>query len=252
MSDKRQATTPSAPAWVPAQTPPMMQGQMSARPTHKGEISTGRVLGFLALAFVVAIAIGYLAFAFFGVNVALAAFVIVILAVFAPFYLVDSAMSSGLLHRRAELGVESAKIDLAIIQASGINESQDAAIKALQADVTALKKQLASMRTIEIHDRGESRTVSLRDDTDAAIDVWLAQTMFDTSGRLVGVHPSGVLKVPYPFKGPDENSRKAHSRLTSAGLIVMRQKGNNYAWIGPDTLHATMDALAPLRDDEDD
>jgi hypothetical protein len=250
MSDKRQATTG---AWVAPQPVTMQpETQATRTPTTRGDISTGRALGFLALAVLVASALGYLAFAYIDINAALAVFVTMVLLVFFPLFAFDMLASTGYLHRRAELGVESAKIDLAIIQASGVNESQDQAIRQLQADVTAIKKQIAGLRTIEIHDRGESKTITLRDDTDAVIDVWLTQTMFDTAGKLIGVHPSGVLRVPYPYKGTDEQSRKAHSRMTGAGLIAMRQKGNNYAWIGPSTLHETMDALAPLRDEDED
>ena len=248
MTDKRQATTG---AWVAPQ--PMPPETAATRtPSVRGEISTGRILGFLALAFFVAIALAWLAYKFFDVNVALAIFVVALLGVFSPFFVVDSAMSSGLLHRRAELGVESAKIDLEIIRAAQLNEAQDLAIRALQQEVTAIKKQIANLRTIEIRDRDGSRTVSLRDEVDTSIDVWLTQTIFDVTGRLVGAHQSGVLKQAYPFKGTDEQSRAANVRLQSAGLVKVRQPGNQYAWTGPATLHEAMDALAPLRGDGDD
>lgn len=249
MSDKRQATTTGA--WVAPQ--PMAPETAATRtPSVRGEISTGRILGFLALAVMVALAVGYLAFSAWGVNAGLAWFVVLLLAVFSPFFVVDSAMSSGLLHRRAELGVESAKIDLEIIRAATLNEAQDAAIRALQSEVTAIKRQIANLRTIEIRDRDGSRTVSLRDEVDTSIDVWLTQTIFDAAGRLVGAHQSGVLRQAYPFKGTDEQSRAANVRLQSAGLVKVRQPGNQYAWTGPATLHEAMDALAPLRGDEDE
>ncbi len=249
MTDKRQATTTGA--WVAPQ--PMPPETAATRtPSVRGEISTGRILGFLALAFFVAMAMAWLAYTFFDVNVALAIFVVALLGVFAPFFVVDSAMSSGLLHRRAELGVESAKIDLEIIRAAQLNEAQDAAIRALQSEVTKIKKQIANLRTIEIRDRDGRRTVTLRDEVDTAIDVWLTQTMFDVTGRLVGAHPSGVIRDKYPFGGKGEDGRAANVRLQSAGLVKIRQPGNQYAWTGPATLHEAMDALAPLRGDEDD
>ncbi len=246
---KQQQTTQSA-SWVSPQ--PLVMEQPSAKPTHKGEISTGRILGFLLLSFVVAIAVSYLTWSAWGVNMALAVFVLVLLSTFSPFYLMDSMLSSGYLHRRSELSIDSARVDLEIIRAAQLNEAQDLAIRALQKDVTAIKKQIANLRTIEIRDRDGSRTVSLRDEVDTAIDVWLTQTMFDVTGRLVGAHPSGVIRDKYPFGGKGEDGRAANVRLQSAGLVKVRQPGNQYAWSGPTTLHEAMDALAPLRGDEDE
>jgi hypothetical protein len=253
MSDKRQQAT--AAGWVSATPVAIESAQAQQRnnaPTFRGATDGLKITVFFALAVIIGGAVGYLVFLVASVQVAVAVFVLTVLVVFVPLFVFTLLTESGYLHRKSEESVELAKIDLATIQSMSINEAQDASIRQLQVDVTNIKKQIAGLRTIEIHDRESSRTVSLRDDVDAAIDVWLAQTMFDTAGRLVGVHPSsGVLRVPYPYKGTDENSRQAHSRLTGAGLIVMRQKGNQYAWIGPVTLNETLDALAPLRDDED-
>ncbi len=252
MSDRRQQATQAG--WVAATPVSIESSQAQQRnnaPTFRGATDGLKISVFFALAVIIGGAVGYLVYLLAGVQVAVAVFVMIVLVVFVPLFVFTLLTESGYLHRKSEESVELAKIDLATIQSMSINEAQDAAIKQLQVDVTTIKKQVAGMRTIEIHDRDSSRTVSLRDDVDAAIDVWLAQAMFDAAGRLAGVHRSGVLKVPYPFKGTDENSRKAHSRLQGAGLVVMRQPGNQYAWIGPATLHEAMDALAPLREDED-
>ena len=243
MSDKRQATTG---AWVSPQ-PVTIETRETTTPTHKGEISQWRTGVFFMLAFAVALCGAWLAFTWSGVTVALSVFVLALLLVFVPLYAWDSMLSSGFLHHKIKVALDQSVVDLETIKAVGVNEAQDAAIRQLQADVTAIKKQLANMRTIEIHDKDGSRTVSLRDDIDAAIDVWLTGKMFDTSGRLVGVHPSGVIKDKYPFSGKDDASRQANVRL--GGLVKVRQPGNQYAWIGPSTLTETMDALAPLRDE---
>ena len=72
MSDKRQATQA---AWVAPQPMPP-ETSATRTPSVRGEISTGRILGFLALAVMVALAVGYLALTFFDINVALAVFVV--------------------------------------------------------------------------------------------------------------------------------------------------------------------------------
>ncbi len=105
MTDKRQTTG----AWVAPVAVQSEQSQTGHAPTHKGEISTGRILGFLALSFAVAAALGWLAFTVWGANVALAVFVIIVLVTFTPYFLIDSVLSSGYWHERARLIVEDTK-----------------------------------------------------------------------------------------------------------------------------------------------
>lgn len=256
MSDKR-ATASAAPNWVQPQPQPTTPGQMSARPTHKGEISTGRVLGFLMLAFAVASAIGYLAFTAWGVNAALAWFVIVLLGVFTPYFLIDSAMSSGYLHHKAEIGLnekkvelDDKKVDLAILHEAQLNVAQQAAIEAIQDEIALVWEQIDALKTVRIQDRDGIRIVAKHDEIDSAIDSWLSKSMFDAKGQLVGAHPSGVLKQAYPFKGNDNRSQLAHQRLMTARLVDVRKPSNQYAWVGPRTLTDTKRILERLNSAE--
>lgn len=234
MTDKRQATTQAA--WVASQP---MQPETSATrtPSVRGEISTGRILGFLALAVMVALAVGYLAFAAWGINAGLAWFVVLLLTVFTPFFLVDSAMSSGLLHRRAELNVELAKVDLATLEAARINEAQQAQLNEIYDTLAIFDERLKAVETIKVVDQTGARHIPKHDNVDIRIAAWLHQTMFDANGMLVGAHKSGHLIGPYPFKGDEEEAQTAHRRLVKATLIG--KAGNNYTWIGPSTLSAT-------------
>ena len=233
MTDKRQAATPGA--WVAPQ--PMAPETAATRtPSVRGEISTGRILGFLALAVMVALAVGYLAFVFFDVNVALAVFVVALLGVFAPFFVVDSAMSSGLLHRRAELNVELAKVDLATLEAARINEAQQAQLNEIYDSLAMFDERLKAVETIKVVDQNGTRHVAKHDNVDIRIAAWLHQTMFDANGMLVGAHKSGHLVGAYPFKGDDEEAQTAHRRLLKAGLVG--KAGHNFTWTGPNVLSA--------------
>lgn len=231
MTDKRQTT-----AYVPPQQMPPQAQMVTRQPTARGEISTGRVIGFLVLAFVVACAFSWVAFAAWGVSAALAVFVVVLLGVFTPYFMWDSAVSSGFMHRRSELSVEMAKIDLATIEASRINEAQEEQLKDIYETLKHFDERIKAVETIRIEGMDGVRHVAKHDNVDIKIGAWLHQTMFDANGMLCGAHKSGHLIGPYPFKGDEEEAQTAHKRLLRAGLVG--KAGNNYTWTGPNTLSA--------------
>lgn len=234
MSDKRQ-TTQSA-SWVAPQ--PVHEAQLVTKaPTVRGEISGLRTGIFFALAIVVGGAFAYLAWSVWGAMVAVAVFVLALLLTFAPFYLWDSAVSSGFMHRRSELSVEMAKIDLATLEAARINEAQQEQLNEIYDTLAQFDERLKAVETIRVTDQDGTRHVPKHDNIDIRIGAWLHQTMFDANGMLCGAHPAGHLKAAYPFKGDEEESRTAHARLLRAGLIG--KTGNNYTWTGPKTLSAT-------------
>ncbi len=243
MGDKRQATQA---AWFASQPMPP-ETSATRTPSVRGEISTGRILGFLALAVMVALAVGYLAFAAWGVNAGLAWFVVLLLAVFSPFFVVDSAMSSGLLHRRSELSVEMAKIDLATLEAANINAAQQEQIEQLWDAINAIDERIKAMSTVRIVGKDGARDVPKYDDIDGNIERWL-MTLFDANGRMVGAHASGSLKGPYPFKGDSDEAQQAHMRLVRAGLVGRNEVSKQFTWIGPPVLSETRTRLQKARD----
>lgn len=241
---KQQQTTQSA-SWVSPQ--PLVIEQPSAKPTHKGEISTGRILGFLLLSFVVAIAVSYLTWSAWGVNVALAVFVLVLLSTFSPFYLMDSMLSSGYLHRRSELSIDSARVDLEIIRASNVNAEQQEQIEQLWDSIHALDERIKALSTVRITGKGGARDIPKFDDIDGNIDRWIA-TLFDANGKMVGAHASGSLKAAYPFKGDSDEAQQAHMRLIRAGLVGRNEVSKQFTWIGPPMLSETRTRLQKARD----
>ena len=226
---------------------PAMIEQPSAKPTHTGEISTGRILGFLALAFAVAIALSYLALAAWGVNVALAVFVLALLATFTPFFLVDSMLSSGYLHRRSELAIDDKWADLEIIKAANVNAEQQEQIEQLWDAIGAIDERIKALSTVRIVGKDGTRDVPKYDDIDGNIERWIA-TLFDGNGKMVGAHASGSLKAAYPFKGDSEEAQQAHMRLVRAGLVGRNEVSKQYTWIGPPVLSETRTRLQKARD----
>lgn len=245
MSDKRQATTSGA--WMgPVQIESNSQSEHGRTPTHKGEISAWRVTVFFVLAVLVALALGYLAMVAWGINVALAVGVLVLLAVFVPLFGFDTLASTGYLHRRLETIVELDKIALATRQAGAINQEQQEAIELIWKELDLQRHQIQSLQTVRVHDKAGARDIPKRDEIDMSIDSWLAQEVFDANGMLAGVHPSGVLKGKYRFRGNDERSVQAHQRLVRAALISIRNPGNQYMWTGGQTLSDARRKLAEV------
>mgnify|MGYP000907602650 CR=1 FL=1 len=234
MSDKRQSTTSGA--WVSPQ-PVTIETRETTTPTHKGEISQWRTGVFFVLAFAVALCGAWLAFTWSGVTVALSVFVLALLFVFVPLYAWDSMLSSGFMHRRSELSVEMAKIDLATLEAARINEAQQEQLNEIYDTLAQHDERIKAVETIRVTDQDGTRHVAKHDNVDIRIAAWLHQTMFDANGMLCGAHPAGHLKAAYPFKGDDEEAQTAHRRLLKAGLVG--KTGNNYTWTGPNTLSAT-------------
>ncbi len=140
--DKRQQAT--AAGWVSRDAPVSIESAQSQQrnnaPTFRGATDGLKITVFFALAVIIGGAVGYLVFLLAGVQVAVAVFVLIVLVVFVPLFVFTLLTESGYLHRKSEESVELAKIDLATIQSMAINESQDAAIRQLQVDVTTIKK----------------------------------------------------------------------------------------------------------------
>ena len=228
------------------------QSRPANTPSNRGEISGWRTGVFFILAIIVATAIGTLAYMAFGIVPALLVFVVALLATFTPFYVWDASVSSGYSHRRMELVAEDNKsrdaVQIALANANVINNEQELKIATMQDDILTLQQAVESLRTVTITDRSGSRVIPAHDDIDMSITAWLSQSVFGPNGMLAGVHEkSGVLKGKYPFSGKDERSIAAHTRLTRAGLVDVRQPGNQYAWIGPITLSETRRKLTPVK-----
>ncbi len=237
--------------WVSAQPQVTVQSESTQghNPTHKGEISNWRVGVFFVLALAVALALGWLAMAW-GMTAAIAVFVVVLLGVFAPFYLIDSVLSSGYLHERARLIVESEKTQAAdraaLFSATTINAEQQAQLEQLWTAIHHIDERLKALDTIKIQSRDGVRTVAKHDDIDSDIDRWMA-SMFDANGQIVGIFPSGVIKDKYPFKGESDAAKAAHHRLIKAGLVGRNETSKQYTWVGPMTLSETRKRLYPAK-----
>ena len=234
MTDKRQATQA---AWVAPQ-PVMVQEQFVTKtPTVKGATDGLKITVFFALAVIVGAAIAYLVYLATTLQIAVAVGVVTVLSVFVPLFAFTLLTESGFLHRRSELNVELAKIDLATLEAARINEAQQAQLNEIYDSLAMFDERLKAVETIRVTDQNGTRHVAKHDNVDIRIAAWLHQTMFDANGMLVGAHKSGHLVGAYPFKGDEEEAQTAHRRLVKAGLIG--KAGNNYTWTGPGTLSAT-------------
>jgi hypothetical protein len=240
MSDKRQQAT--AAGWV---SPVAVQSENTQghAPTHKGEISNWRVGVFFVLALAVALALAWLAMTW-GTTPAVAVFVVALLVVFTPFYLIDSVLSSGYWHERARLIVEDNKTFAAVQTASQVNAEQQGQIEQLWTAIHHMDERLKAMDTIKIQGRDGVRHVAKHDEIDSDIDRWLA-SMFDANGQMVGAHPSGSLRQAYPFKGDGDGPRQAHQRLIRAGLVGQNATSKQYVWTGPMTLSEARKRLYP-------
>lgn len=241
MSDKRQQAT--AAGWV---SPVAVQSENTQghAPTHKGEISNWRVGVFFVLALAVALALAWLAMTW-GTTPAVAVFVVALLVVFTPFYLIDSVLSSGYWHERARLIVEDNKTFAAVQTASQVNAEQQAAISQLWKANQLLDERLKAVETIRVQDNKGVRYVAKHDEFDMAIDSWLSQTMFDANGVLVGTHSNGQIKTAFPFRTKDDRGQQCYARLVAAQLVGKR--GSNYTWTGPQSLVEALQWLAPGR-----
>jgi hypothetical protein len=244
--DKRQST---AAGWVSPVAIQAEQSQQQGRnPSFRGETNGLRITIFFALAFCVALALGWLAYTWWGMAAALAMFVALILVVFVPLYWWDSMVSTGYLHRRAELINESEKtwaaLETTALTASQINDQQQAQIEQIWTAIHHIDERLKAQDTIKIQSRDGVRHVAKHDEIDSDIDRWLA-SMFDANGQMVGAHPSGSLKGPYPFKGDGDAPRQAHQRLIRAGLVGQNATSKQYVWTGPMTLSEARKRLYP-------
>lgn len=245
MADKRATTG----AWVAPQPEPVQAPQR--QPTYKGETSGLRFMWLFALAFFVALAVAVVAWEVWHmVIVSFSLFAVALLGVFVPVYRWDMEVSTGLRHRRMELRAEDYKSQdaLAIANATIMNEEQQAQIAQMKDDILALQQAVESLRTVTITDRSGSRIIPAHDDIDMLIVAWLSQSVFGPDGMLTGVYEkSGVIKGKYPFSAKDERNTAAHQRLVRAGLVDVRQPGNQYVWKGPITLSETRRKLTPTK-----
>lgn len=237
--------------YVPPQAPVDIhvdQSRQEARPSFKGQVSDARVTMFGVLAVLAGAGIGYLVYTWLldpGVGVVVG--VLVMLGIFTSYYVYDSLVSTGYMHKRLETSLELEKLD-AIAYANNVNEQQAAQIAQIWQAIDALTNRVDTMGTIRVTDHQGTRTINKYDAVDAAIDRFLETAMFDANGRLVGIYAKNKqLAVAYPFKGTGDIAVEAHARLVAAGLVQRAPNSNNLIWSGPASLAESFNRLRDHR-----
>jgi hypothetical protein len=233
-----QQTRGYVPPTPPPQAPPPQR--MEDRPTWTGEgIPVARLGLFLVVAIVVGLLLYYVAGLPPGWAIMLSSGILLVA------WVVDLMFATGYLHKREEQATERQRIRAALVDAAVINASQDEALAIIWEEIRRVNGRLDAMEVITVTERGgRARTVAKTDTGDLRIQQWLTSEIFDSAGRLVGVHPNGQIKRSFPFKenSGDEEAVAAWRRLAGAGLVG--RNGVNYMWLGPQTLPA---ALAKLK-----
>ena len=157
MSDKRQSTTGFVP---PVQQLPPQAQFVTKTPTVRGATDGLKITVFFALAVIVGVAIAYLVYLASTVPIAVAVGVVTVLSVFVPLFVFTLLTESGFLHRRSELNVELAKIDLATLEAARINEAQQAQLNEIYDSLAMFDERLKAVETIRVTDQNGTRHVA--------------------------------------------------------------------------------------------
>ena len=214
------------------------------RPSFRGEVDSKRVIVFFIFACLLAAGSGALAY-----NLGLSLIITIIISMlvlavaFVPLYRWDAQISTGYLHKREEQTTERLRIDAAMLDAVAINAEQSQQIAMVFDELRRLDERINAIDAIRVIDNTGTKVINKNDPVDSLIQQWLARAIFDSAGRLAGIHPNGQIKSAMPFKetSQEDNAKTAYRRLIAAGLIG--REGNNYIWIGPSTLSQTIRKL---------
>ncbi|MFN8465459.1 MAG: hypothetical protein U0X20_07910 [Caldilineaceae bacterium] len=240
--------------YVPPQAPIDVHvdgSRQEARPSFKGQVSDARVTMFGVIAVVAGGGIGYLVYTWTaGAGTGIVAGLLVMLGIFTGYYVYDSLVSTGYMHKRLETALEMEKLD-AIAYANDVNEQQAAQIQQLWEAHNALADRVDGLGQIRVTDSNGTRTIGRYDEIDGAIDNWLTGSMFDATGKLAGVYPKNMQLVSaYPFRGTSQIAQLAHARLLAAGLVGKVPNSNNLKWTGPGIYSEALDKLRRHRGQE--
>lgn len=228
-------------AWRQVQTPPTQP--LERRPSFEGQPpNVGRLMVFVVLGCLV----GAVAFYWVGVDRLLSLLLGVVVLII--LWAVDLAFTTGFTHKLIEQRTEQQRIMAALVDAAAVNTAQDELFELMWANIRNIEAKLEAMDTIKVHEQGRTREIMKMDAIDIRIKTWITEKIFDSVGKLAGVHSNGQIKQAVPFKSSapeDSEELQAYERLVRAGLLGRR--GDNYIWTGPLTLTDTFKKLEAMR-----
>lgn len=242
------------PAATPNYIPPLAAPAPlpeAPKPTERAAVSllqttdSTRLVLYFALALIVGGAGGFVVWdQWQAANGAALAGAALALAIFSSFYGFDMYILSGYAHRRLEVHASTYLAETA----NAVNAVQQSQIEELWEFALGLEEQINLLRTIEVRDVKGVRFVPKTDQVDLAIRAWMAGSVFDAGGQLVGAAKNGQLKAAFPFKGEGADAspqaKAGYRRLRAAGLVGWN--GTNYTWVGPALQSQALNLLASV------